>query len=139
MMNTTGVVTTMYMAQLTQSVIGVDESAVDVAVDNPQQDAQDASMHVFAFYYYKLTHFTAVVDGQVMFVTSDRHIISKRYFIDGRVLTIEEIRKMDGVTDLLRTMESNGWKAVVRLRYCDKMMEFDPEKDEIISSRDPQQ
>lgn len=134
MLDASSITTTMYIAHLSAGLIVPDESTTQIEARDPQLHARLASANVFAFFYFDTTHTTANVNGRDVAMTSDRHSISTKYYIDGNVLTIDEVRDMDDSVELLKTMKSNGFRAVVELR-TGRMLPFDPDKDATISSK----
>lgn len=134
MINTSPVKITGHIARLTLSGVVINESGAEVAVRDPQSDVQRMPEDVFAFFYYNVSSTTLVCDTQAVFITSERHTLSGRHFIDGTVLTIEEVRGTKNAMGLREMMELNGWKALVKTR-AGNVMQFDPNKDEVVSSK----
>lgn len=102
---------------LSTNVFMMDENVVDLAGRSPQEIAETADRRTVGFSTEKVASGTVTVDGQTVELKSQPFAKSGTHWIDGEVMTVEEVKtKVPDSKTLVANMEGNGWTRVVKTR-----------------------
>ena len=87
----------------------------------------------FAFQYFDQTSKTVKVGGEPQVVFGKRKNVSKTYYPDGKLYTIDDLKKDDSgdFSILISNMKCNDWPVVIRTRRGN-YQPFDEKKDELL-------
>ncbi len=88
--------------------------------------------NAYAFRFFDQARADVKIDGQTKKVFGEERNGSKTYYPGGEVLTLADVKRLDGDHKILiSNMECNGYKKVVRSRVGN-FQPFDDKKDEVI-------
>lgn len=93
------------------------ETGFDKVESRDPQAVADKYPDAYCFQFCDQTSKEITVDGETKRVSGKRKNLSPKYYPNGLVLTVEDLRKMPGDYRILITnMECNNWPKVVRCR-----------------------
>ena len=110
---------------------------------DPKRDARRLPPSAIGFDYYDIINMKVVMDGRTIKTRTEPINVSKDFYIDAVLLSLEEVRQLASKRDrvgLLRFMNQRGYTRILRYRgplnawSYDGFIGFDPARHELVSS-----
>lgn len=102
---------------LSASGLFIKEGVSELAGRSIQEIAENADRSTVGFFTQKVATGSVVIEGQTIELTSKPFDRSGTSWIDGEVLTLEQVKtRMPTEKSLIANMERNGWPLVVKTR-----------------------